>query len=151
MPQSLASIYIHLVFSTKDRRPFLHDGTIRTALYDSMCGISHQVDCPIIAVGGIEDHVHVLGRLGRSISIADWVKELKRVSNLWLKDHGKVYSTFEWQRGYAAFSVSHSKLEHAERYILNQETKHHKKTFQDELRDLLTRHKMEWDERYIWD
>jgi hypothetical protein len=78
------------------------------------------------------------------------VKELKRVSNLWLKKQGHLYN-FEWQSGYSDFSVSQSNLEQVKRYISNQEKHHRKRSFQDEVRGLLTKHKMEWDERYIWD
>ena len=106
MPQSLSAVYIHLVFSTKDRRPLLRD-----ALHSYLGGVSKQLDCPPILVGGVEDHVHLLARFGRTITQAEWVKELKRVSNLWLKERGRDYADFEWQGGYADFSVSQSNLE----------------------------------------
>jgi putative transposase len=84
MPQSLSVVYIHLVFSTKDRRPLLRDQTIREALHAYLGEISKRLDCPPIRVGGVEDHVHLLARFGRTITQAEWVKELKRVSNQWL-------------------------------------------------------------------
>ena len=87
MPQSLSAVYIHLVFSTKDRRPFLRDKSVRTALHAYLGGVSKSLDCPSLLVGGVEDHVHLLCRFGRTITQADWVKELKRVSNGWLKEH----------------------------------------------------------------
>ena len=99
---------------------------------------------------GVEDHVHLLARFGRTITQAEWVKELKRVSNLWLKDEYKIRD-FEWQGGYADFSVSESNLEEVKRYIASQEEHHSKVNFQDELRALLQRHRIEWDERYVWD
>src|SRR5262245_43128667 len=111
MPQSLSAVYIHLVFSTKDRRPFLRDQPTRDALHSYLGGVSKQLDCPPILVGGVEDHVHLLARFGRIITQAEWVKELKRVSNLWLKERGRDYADFEWQGGYADFSVSQSNLE----------------------------------------
>ncbi|MDB5385634.1 MAG: transposase [Planctomycetaceae bacterium] len=151
MPQSLAAIYVHLVFSTKDRRPFLSDLKIRSELYNFMGGVSKNLGCSPIVVGGVDDHVHILGVLGRTISIADWVKELKRVSNSWLKELGIEYKAFEWQSGYGAFSVSQSNVEQVKEYILNQEEHHRKQTFQDEFRALLSRHHLEWDERYVWD
>ena len=89
MPQSLSAIYIHLVFSTKDRRPLLRDKTTRDALHSYFGGISKQLDCAPIQIGGVEDHVHLLARFGRTITQAEWVKELKRVSNIWLKEHGR--------------------------------------------------------------
>jgi putative transposase len=151
MPQSLSAVYIHLVFSTKERRPFLRDKSTRDALHAYLGGISKQIDCPTLLVGGVEDHVHLLARFGRSITQAEWVKELKRVSNLWLKERGRDYADFEWQGGYADFSVSQSKLPDVREYIGGQEEHHRKIGFQDELRALLRKHEVEWDEKYVWD
>ena len=151
MPQSLSAVYVHLVFSTKDRRPFLQDGAMRTQLHAYLGGISKTLDCPPIIVGGVEDHVHILGRLGRTMTQADWVKELKRVSNLWLKQQGRAYADFQWQGGYGGFSVSPSNLDQVRLYIANQEEHHAKTNFQDEFRELLRKHELEWDERYVWD
>jgi putative transposase len=151
MPQSLSAVYIHLVFSTKERQPFLRDRDTRESLHAYLGGISKTLDCPPIIVGGIEDHVHLLARFGRTITQAEWVKELKRVSNLWLKEQSRTYADFQWQGGYADFSVSPSNLERVKRYIVNQEDNHRKLSFQNELRALLRKHKVEWDERYVWD
>jgi putative transposase len=119
-------------------------------LHAQLGGISKTLDCAPIITGGMEDHVHLLGRFGRTITQAEWIKELKRVSNLWLKKEYAL-SDFEWQRGYADFSVSQSNLQQVKRYIANQEVHHRKISFQDEVRALLQRHHMEWDERYIWE
>ncbi len=151
MPQSLSAVYVHLVFSTKNRRPLLRDAATRTELHAYLGGISKTLECPPIQVGGVEDHVHILARLGRTITQADWVKELKRVSNLWLKERGPGYADFEWQGGYADFSVSQSKLDEVIHYVCDQEAHHAKVTFQDELRALLRKHNLEFDERYVWD
>ena len=150
MPQSLSAVYIHLVFSTKERRPFLRDMTVRELLHSYLGGISKQLKCAPIITGGMEDHVHLLARFGRTITQAEWVKELKRVSNLWLKEQHSIRD-FEWQGGYADFSVSASNLEQVKKYITHQEQHHRKMNFQDELRTLLRRYNIEWDERYIWD
>jgi putative transposase len=151
MPQSLSAIYIHLVFSTKDRRPLLRDTATRLALHSYLGGISKQLDCPTMLVGGVEDHVHLLARFARTITQAEWVKELKRLSTLWLKERAGDYTDFDWQGGYADFSVSQSNLEQVETYIARQEEHHRKIGFQDELRALLCKHQIAWDERYIWD
>ncbi len=111
MPQSLSAVYIHLVFATIDCGPFLRDIPTRDALHSYLGGVSKQLDCPPILVGGLEDHVHLLARFGRTLTQAEWVNELKRVSNLWLKEGGLDYVDFEWQDGYADFSVSQSNLE----------------------------------------
>ena len=102
MPQSLSAVYIHLVFSTKERRPFLRDETIRTSVHSYLGGISKQLGCAPIIAGGTDDHVHLLARFGRTITQAEWVKELKRVSNLWIKEQHSIRN-FEWQGGYADF------------------------------------------------
>lgn len=151
MPQALSAVYLHLVFSTKDRRPWLRDGAMRESLHAYLGRVSKQLDCPALLVGGVEDHVHLLARFGRTISQADWVKELKRVSNKWLKKQGRDFSDFEWQGGYADFSVSSSQLEKVKSYIARQEQHHRKEGFQEELRALLNKHKVEYDERYLWD
>ncbi|MFN7141705.1 MAG: transposase [Limisphaerales bacterium] len=148
MPQSLSVVYIHLVFSTKDRRPFLRDPNLRSAAHAQLAEISKRLDCPALLVGGAEDHVHLLARFGRTITQADWVKELKRASNDWISEQ---CPDFQWQRGYSDFSVSQSNVERVLKYIANQEEHHRKITFQDELRTLLRKHNVEWDERYLWD
>src|SRR5438270_9462507 len=120
MPQSLSAVYIHLVFSTKNRQPLLRDVKIRTRLHSQLGGISKTLGCAPILTGGVEDHAHMLARFGRTITQAEWVKELKRVSNLWLKDEYQMRD-FAWQGGYADFSVSESNLEHVKHYIAYQE------------------------------
>src|SRR5439155_7058143 len=93
------------------RHPFLRDKPARDALHSYLGGVSKQLDCPPILVGGVEDHIHLLARFGRTITQAEWVKELKRVSNLWLKERARDYADFEWQGGYADVAGCQSKLE----------------------------------------
>ena len=150
MPQSLSAVYIHLVFSTKNRQPFLRDKEVRARLHSQIGGISKTLGCAPILTGGVEDHVHMLARFGRTITQAEWVKELKRVSNLRLKDEYQMRD-FAWQGGYADFSVSESNLEQVKQYIAHQEKHHRKINFQDELRALFRRHRVEWEERYVWE
>ena len=151
MSQSLSAVYIHLVFSTKERRPFLRDKTVRGALHAQLGAISRTLECPPLLVGGAEDHIHLLARFARTIAQAEWVKEIKRVSNLWMQGQGPGYSQFQWQGGYANFSVSRSNLDNLKHYIANQEEHHRKMDFKDELRALLRKHGLKWDERYVWD
>jgi len=148
MPQSLSAVYIHLVFSTKEHRPFLRDAPIREASHALLGSISGRLDCPPIIVGGTKDHVHLLARFARTITQAEWVKEVKRVLNVALNEQGHF---IEWQGGYASFSVSPSNLEKVKNYIAEQEAHHRRLDFQDELRSLLRKHDVEWDERYLWD
>jgi REP element-mobilizing transposase RayT len=151
MSQSLSVVYIHLVFSTKERRPWLQDPQLRAALHAQLGEVSRRLECPPVRVGGVEDHVHLVARFGRTITQAEWVKELKRISSRWLKEQSGSLCDFEWQGGYADFSVSQSNLNQVRDYVANQEEHHHKRSFQDELRMLLIRHEVEWDERYVWD
>ena len=150
MPQSLSAVYLHAVFSTKERRPFLRDLALRESLHGYLGEISKRLECAPIRVGGVEDHIHILARLGRTVTQADWIKELKRASTLWLKSQVSV-PDFSWQGGYGCFSVSVSNLDIVTSYIENQEEHHKKISFQDELRALLRKHRETWDEKYLWD
>ena len=151
MSQSLSAVFIHLVFSTKERRPFLRDLELRARTHQYLAGISKELDCDPVLVGGVEDHVHLLCRLGRTVSQSDWIKELKRVSSAWLKEQAPDLRSFQWQGGYADFSVSVSNIDDVKRYIAGQPEHHRKVNFQDELRLLLRKHQIEWDEKYLWD
>jgi putative transposase len=151
MPQSLSAAYLHLVFSTKDRRPLLNDPALRSEMHAYFAGASKQLDCPPILAGGIAHHVHLLARHGGSITQAVWVKEIKRVSSIWIKTRDATLHDFAWQSGYGVFSVSTSNLEAVRDYVAGQEEHYRKSTFQDEFRALLRTRGMEWDERYVWD
>jgi len=151
MPQSLAQIYLHLVFSTKDRRPLLLDPDLRKEAHKFLGGTCKQLDCPVLRVGGVEDHVHILCRLGRTVAVADLIKELKRESSKWLKTKDLALSDFHWQNGYGAFSISPGHIDALTTYIDTQEEHHRKESFQDEFRRLLKKYGLAWDERYVWD
>jgi len=151
MPQSLAQIYVHLVFSTKERRPLLQEIALREEMHSMLGGTCNKLDCPVLRVGGVADHAHILCRLGRMTAIVDLVKELKRESSLWIKRRSGEQRDFHWQTGYGAFSISPAHVEQLTRYIENQEQHHQTVSFQDELRGLLREYGLEWDERYVWD
>lgn len=148
MSQSLATIYIHATFSTKNREPFLAPIELRRNAHAFMAGVSRKRDCAVIEVGGVEDHVHVLFRLARTENLSDWMREVKRASSSHIKS--KVPS-FSWQAGYGAFSVDPTRLAQIATYVREQEAHHQKVSFQDEFRALLREHDLEWDERYVWD
>ncbi|HTR82081.1 MAG TPA: IS200/IS605 family transposase [Bacteroidota bacterium] len=151
MSQSLANVLIHIVFSTKHRFPFLVDKTVRKELHAYLGGTCKNLDCPVLIVGGVADHVHILSSLSRNLSIAKVVGEIKRGSSKWIKSKGGLLSKFAWQNGYGAFSVGQSEVERVKKYIANQEEHHRKKIFQDEYRAFLNAYKIKFDERYIWD
>jgi REP element-mobilizing transposase RayT len=150
MPQSLVSLTTHIVFSTKHREPFI-DPELTPRLYGYLGGIIRKTDSVLSAVGGVADHVHLLVSLGRQVSIADLVRDVKARSSGWVHETFPDRTAFAWQAGYGAFSVSRSVLGRVEAYIANQEEHHKRQTFQDEFRAFLRDHDIEWDERYIWD
>jgi len=151
MAQSLAQLWTHLIFSTKERYPFLSDPTGRADMHGYLARVLRTHDCPTLEVGGCDDHVHALFALSRNQSIAQIVKEIKRTSSAWIKTVERRYSKFHWQNGYGAFSVSQSHVSQVRNYILHQEQHHRRKTFQDEFRAFLKRYEIEYDERYLWD
>ena len=149
MPQSFSGIHVHLVFSTRDREPYLDSHALRSETHAYLGGISKNLRCDPLIVGGVADHIHLLARLGRTITVADWVKELKRSSSVWAKTKG--VPTFPWQAGYGAFSVGIEQIPTLKAYISRQEEHHHRSSFQDEFRQILREHGLEWDEQYVWD
>jgi REP element-mobilizing transposase RayT len=151
MPQSLARMLVHVIFSTKHREPFLHDAEIRDRLHAYLAQICNENNSHARIVGGVSDHVHILCDLSRTCCLADLVAEVKRSSSKWLKSQGNVLSKFSWQNGYGAFSVSQSQLNRVTIYIRDQEAHHAQQSFQQEYRGLLRKHGIEFDERYVWD
>ena len=151
MPQSLSKIWTHLVFSTKERYPFLSDEPVRQDLHAYLASILKANRCPTLLVGGVSDHVHLLFVLSKNHSIANIVWTVKRSSSKWIKGQSIGLRKFHWQEGYGAFSVSQSDVERVQRYILNQETHHRKRSFQDEFRQFLKKYEIAFDERYVWD
>ena len=151
MAQSLSRLWTHLIFSTKNRFPFLTDKTIRTDMHAYLATTLREQDCETLIVNGVEDHVHALFALSRTHCIAEVVKEIKRTSSGWLKELSPQLEKFYWQGGYGAFSVSQSNLHEVIRYIENQEEHHKRVTFQDEYRAFLKAYGIAYDERYVWD
>ena len=151
MPQSLSQIYLHPFFSTKDCWPFLHDRPVRNEVHKIFGGLFNKHECPVLTVGGVADHVHILCRFGRTVTLADLIKELKRGSSIWINSIGNPTKDFRWQNGSGAFSISPAHVDALRSYIADQEEHHAKESFQDEFRRILTKYGLEWDERYVWD
>ena len=151
MPQSLARIWLHIVFSTADRRADLQ----RDGFRDEMLRmIGHQVNetgCTAVRTGGWHDHVHLVCGLSRTVTVASLVEHVKVETSKWAKKATHGIATFSWQSGYGAFSVSQSNLTTVVDYVDNQPAHHKQRTFQDEFRELCARHELEIDERYVWD
>lgn len=150
MPQSLAKNLIHLVFSTKDRRPSIDD-SVREELHKYAGGILRDLDSQSLLMNSVSDHIHVLFNLHRTKALSDVVMELKRGTSKWMKEQGSQHSNFYWQAGFGAFSVSQSNVKSVEEYIAKQAEHHAKQSFQDEFRAFLRRHEVEFDEKYVWD
>ncbi len=151
MSQSLANILLHIIFSTKNRFPFLATPEVRDEMHSYLATLFRSYDSPALIVGGVTDHVHTLCALSRNIAVAELVKQTKKNSSKWIKSKGGILTKFHWQNGYGAFSVSESQQERVRRYILNQENHHQRISFQDEFRAILQKHKLESNERYVWD
>ena len=150
MPQSLARVVIHMAFSTKDRRPIITT-ELRQELWPYMTTVlKNQGNLPI-QVGGVEDHVHLLFALARTVSISEVVENVKTSSSKWVKESFAQQSTFAWQHGYGAFSIGYREVDTVAAYVRNQETHHRKMSFQDEFRGLLNDNGVDFDERYVWD
>ena len=151
MPQSLVQFYAHIVYSTKNRVPHLENPEHRADLYKYMRGIYNNLNTPIVEINGVADHIHVLCRLSSGIEIQKLIAEQKRDSSKYVKTLASDLSTFYWQTGYGAFSVSPSHVPQLCEYIRNQEEHHRRESFQDEFRRLLKKYNIEYDERYVWD
>ena len=150
MAQSLSSILIHLVFSTKNREPFITTA-IETELHPYMATIFRELKSPALAIGGTTDHVHILFSLARVVTIADIVEEVKTSTSKWIKRKGREFRNFHWQRGYGAFSIGQSNVASLKRYIKRQKEHHKRITFQDEYRKFLKAYGIKYDEKYIWE
>ena len=149
MPQSLSQVILHVVFSTKDRRPWL-DPAIRPRMHAYLATLCRDCDCQAYRVGGAADHVHIAARLARTISQAELLEKIKKTSSAWIKTQGEQYGSFCWQGGYGDFSIGWSQLEELLHYIDRQEQHHRTQTFQEEYRNLLQKYQVEFDERYVW-
>ena len=150
MPQSLTRLYAHLVFSTKNRKPFL-DEAIRPRIHGYLATVIRDLDSPWVVVGGMADHVHVLFDMGKMVAPVKFVEQVKRESSKFVKTLGAQYAEFYWQRGYGMFSVGPKDRDGAESYVRYQEEHHRQRTFQDEYRAMLRQYGIDFEEQYVWD
>lgn len=150
MSQSLAHIVVHLVFSTKDRRPLLRDEE-RSELHAYITGVLKNHDSPLIEINSVRDHVHVLFVQSKNYAPSKIVEHVKTASSAWIKSCHSWYSDFAWQTGYGEFSVSSSHIESVREYIRGQAAHHKQEDFQTEYRRFCERNGKPLDERYAWD
>ena len=149
MGHSFTSSLYHCAFSTKDRRPNI-TADLQLRLWPFLGGIARENRMKALAVGGVEDHVHLLLSLPSTIAIAKAIQLLKAGSSLWVHETFPAEHGFVWQEGYGAFSMSISQVDATHAYIASQPEHHRKKTFQEEFLEFLARHNMDYDERYVW-
>ncbi len=150
MGQSLNKIYIHLVFSTKNRKPMISED-VQDDLFSYLGGICKNLECNPIQVGGYRNHVHILCLLSKKIALMNLIEKIKSNSSKWMKTKGEQFTDFYWQNGYGVFSVNPTEIEIVQQYILNQEEHHKKISFQDEFLKFLKKYKVEYDKKYVWD
>ncbi|MBK9735729.1 MAG: IS200/IS605 family transposase [Saprospiraceae bacterium] len=150
MPQSISNVNIHIVFSTKYRQPLILP-EYEKAIFGYLGSTMNNLKCHTICVGGYMDHVHLLCKLYRPLAMSKLVEEVKKNSSKWIKTLDARLADFYWQDGYGVFSVSQSGVTNVIRYIERQKIHHEKKTFQDEFRGILVQHKIEFDEKYVWE
>ena len=150
MPQSLARLNIHLVFSTKHRARVLTDG-VRRSLHAYIATVMENYGCHPVLLNSVEDHIHLLFELGRTVAVSKAVEEIKTTSSKWIKTQGPPFGAFAWQSGYAVFAVDAVSVARARDYIANQREHHRVETFQEEYRRFLADNGIVCDERYVWD
>jgi REP element-mobilizing transposase RayT len=148
--QSYVSLVVHIVFSTKERIPFI-SAEHRDRLYEYMGGIVRKERGALIEIGGMPDHVHLLARLRASVSLSEMIRLIKGRSSHWMNERPEVVNRFGWQNGYGAFSVSESQVPTVRRYIRTQEEHHAHRTYRDEIIALLRKHQIPFDEKTILD
>jgi putative transposase len=149
MAGSYSALFYHLVFSTKDRHPFLTPD-LAPRLHEYLGGIVHELGGISIIVGGTADHVHLLGSIAKTVAVADALRDIKAGSSKWVHTTFPSLRDFAWQEGYGAFTVSVTGINRVKGYILNQAEHHRAVSFKEEFIGFLERHGIAYDERYIW-
>lgn len=151
MGQSLSQLYVHLIFGTKVRHPYIKQ-ELENHLHAYISGTLKNLQSHAIIINSVPDHIHILFRLSKNYSLAKVVEEVKKESSKWAKKQEHGHPDFTWQTGYAAFSVSSSKLEAVKRYIINQKEHHKKITFKEEVEEFIRKYDViEYDMKYFWD
>ncbi|HEX4960288.1 MAG TPA: IS200/IS605 family transposase [Thermoanaerobaculia bacterium] len=148
MASTFTNLLVHIVFSTKNRIPAIHEG-VREPIYEYLGGIVRGEGGILLQIGGVPDHVHLLAKIKADIAVSEIVGRIKAGSSKWINQKKKTAGHFEWQAGYGAFSVSESQVSRVRKYIQTQEAHHARVSFKDELITLLKKHGIEYDERYL--
>lgn len=149
MAQTLVSLMVHVVFSTKNRERLI-TLEIEPELYAYMGGILKNHESQLLDAGGTADHVHLLISLSKNVSLSSLMKNVKKDSSLWIKTNGNQFRNFHWQDGYGAFSIRKPDIPELKKYIASQKEHHRKRSFKEELIQFLQEEGIEYDDRYLW-
>ncbi len=153
MASTLTRLLVHITFSTKNRVAIIPEA-IEPDLYAYMGGICRRMESPLLAMGGVANHVHMLVSLGKTVALSELLLNVKRDSSKWIKEQdagGGALDAFGWQDGYFGFSIGESGVDALRVYIANQKEHHKTIDFKDEVRAFLRKYRIEWDERYVWE
>ncbi len=149
MAHTYTSLFYHIVFSTKYRRPWIKP-EIEQRVWEYMGGVARKHKLTALQIGGIDDHIHALVMAPPTLAPSQIAQYIKGNSSKWIHETFPALADFAWQEGYGAFSVSKSGLEAVAGYIRNQRAHHEKRNFQEEYIEFLQKHNVEYDERYLW-
>ena len=150
MAQTLVSLLVHIIFSTKHRADFIPP-EVEPHLYAYLGGVARQYHSPLLAAGGTANHIHLLVSQAKTIAPSNLLEELKKSSSKWIKTQGAAFNNFHWQDGYAAFSIGASQISAVKAYLARQKQHHQQKSFQEELIEFLDEYGIEYNEQYLWD
>ena len=149
MSQTLVSLLVHVVFSTKNRADLITPD-VEPDLFAYLSGILNHQESRCLAVGGTANHVHLLVSLSKNQALSHVIGELKKSSSKWIKTKGTRFRSFGWQDGYGAFSIGESSVEALKGYIARQKEHHRGRTFESEMLSLLEKYGVKYDEEYLW-
>ena len=148
MSQTLVSLMVHVIFSTKNREPFITP-EIEPELFAYVGGILKNYESRLLDAGGTADHVHLQVSQSKNVSLSSLMKDVKKDSSSWIKTKGSRFRNFHWQDGYGAFSIGKSDIPELKKYIAGQKEHHRKRSFQEELIAFLDEYGIAYDERYL--
>lgn len=149
MSGSYCNLLYHVIFSTKNRYPLVTHA-IQHDLHSYLGGIVREREGIALIVGGMPDHIHMLIKLKPKFALSDVIRDVKSASSKWINETKGGFHKFGWQDGFAAFTVSHSQVGAVHEYIENQELHHRGIDFQSEVRSLLAKNQIPYDEATIW-
>ncbi len=150
MANTYSQVYLQFVITVKGRQSLLNP-IHNEELQKYITGIVQNRKQKMLAINNMPDHLHLFVGFGTTMSIADFMEQVKSISSKFINENGWVGGKFEWQRGYGVFSYSRSHIDNVVKYILNQQKHHKKKTFKEEYLEFLKKFEVEYDERYLFD